>query len=282
MGKRLTEEGKKFIRTICSGDSNDKISGKNRYNLPFSTIEDTVTVFTSQAIDHLGKPITSNKQLAEALIYWFDKYAAEYDLDANIIAAQAYQESGYKIWNYAPRPSTASGISQFVGLTFYEVIIRNMGPAPHLSESEKAKLTANLTNPTLQTSYSNYVIGSDSRNNRVKLFQNIIDNPDLMIKAQCKLMKFISDRNNGLASSALFAYNRGSGYKSQDYLSLVKHVANDKGTAYIQEGVNYVEKIFGYLGDKENTKISTLGKPKGIWFGYKLDFEFESFNANLG
>lgn len=282
MGKKLTEEGKLFIRTICSGDGNSKIMGKNEWNLPFSTVEDTITVFTSHAVDHLGKPITTNKQLGEALIFWFDKYATEYDLDANIIAAQAYAESGYNIWTYAGRPSTASGIAQFVGLTFFDVVINNVGATPHLTPSEKAKLTLNVVNPTLKSSYSNYTIGSDARNNRIKVHQNIIDNPDLMIKAQCKLMKFISNRNNGLASSALFAYNRGSMYKSTDYLSLVKHVTNDKGIEYIDEGVKYVERIFGFLGDRDNKRISSVNKPKGIWFGYKLDFDFENFNANLG
>lgn len=282
MAKRLTEEGKKFIRTIVSGNGNSKLSGKNKYNLPFSNIEDTPTIFTSKVVDHVGNPILTNAQLAEALIYWFDKYALMYELDANIIAAQAYQESLYNVWTYAPRPSSASGISQFIGVAFYDVVIRNIGPSPNFTEEEINRLTKNMVNPKLQTSYTNFTVGSDARNNRSILHQNITDNPDLMIKAQCKLMKFISDRNNNLASSALFAYNRGSGYRSNDYISLVKHVADRKGTEYIKEGIDYVEKIFGYLGDQNNTKIAKLNKPKGVWFGYKLDFEFENFNANLG
>lgn len=282
MGKKLTEEGKKFIRTVCSGTNSSKLVGKNSYNLPFSTIENTETVFKSNAIDQFGKPIITNNQLAEALIFWFNKYSEIYDLDANIIAAQAYAESAYNVWTYAPKPSSASGISQFIGAAFFDVVIRDFGPEPHFSLEEKNKLTQNIINPTLITSYTKFNTNSDARNNRKFLHQNIIDNPELMIKAQCKLMKYISNRNNSLASSTLFAYNRGSGYKSNDYLSLVKYVANEKGSDYIKEGINYVEKIFGFLGDKNNTKVANLNKPTGVWFGYDIDFNFDNFNASLG
>ena len=50
-----------------------------------------------------------------------------------------------------------------------------------------------------------------------------------------------------------------------------------EGGEYIKEGVKYVEKIFGLLGDKDNIYIKN--KPKGVYFGYKLDLDQNNFNS---
>ena len=284
--KKLTNEGKKFIRTITKGDGNSLLTGRNRYTLPFSDLEGITTTFTSNALDRFGRPITTNSQLGESLIFWFDFYAKQYDIDANIIAAQAYQESVYKVWNYAAT-STASGISQFIGITVYDTIIKNRGVSPNFFASEIAKITKNLELPDQLDSYKQRGKGTSpssrkrARTNRSKLHQNIIDNPDLMIKAQCKLMRTIADRNNRLASNSLFAYNRGSGLRGTTYTEIIRKTSQEKGNEYIKEGIIYVERIFGYLGDKDNTEVSLPSVVKGIWFGYDIDFTFDDFIADL-
>jgi len=120
----LTEQGKSFIKNVCSGNGNSLLKWKNSYVLPHCSPEcPSSKIWTSNA-KHNGVPITSNYELGEAIIDWYNKYGEIFDIDANIMAAQAYQESGYKIWNYPPN-STASGISQFIVETIFEIIVKN-------------------------------------------------------------------------------------------------------------------------------------------------------------
>ncbi len=229
---RLTNLGKEFIRRICA--SRDVLSGNNG-KLPFSQLASN-TVFTSNAKDRNGNTITSSSAFAEELIYWFDQYSQLYDLDANIIAAQSYQESGYQAWIYANYPSSAAGITQFLGSTVWEVVVvqqgisRNVTPA--FTQSEINRITNGITNPTQLSSYK---YGSSIINpNREILFQNIIDNPDLMIKAQCKYMRAIRDRCNGIAASALFCYNRGPAFARKTYTETVLNCQSRKSSEYIK------------------------------------------------
>ena len=46
------------------------------------------------------RKIANGVELAEAIIYWYDFYAKMYELDANVLAAQAYTESAYTLWTY--------------------------------------------------------------------------------------------------------------------------------------------------------------------------------------
>ena len=228
--------------------------------------------------------------LVKYLVDIYNMYGEMYDLDANIVLAQSYVESGLKVWNYAPYNSTATGISQFLIGNIYDVIIMNKyNINPKFSQNEINLMINNVIEPYNENSYmvgdtkelnindKNFKTRSKSRKNRYNLLINAMNNPDLIIKAQFRFMKYIAQRNNNIASNTLFAYNRGSNYKAENYIDLVNYVRRVEGGEYIKEGVKYVEKIFGLLGDKDNINIKN--KPKGVYFGYKLDLDQNNFNS---
>ena len=307
----LTQEGRKFIYEVCKGTGTKFISGNNGimpYTNPFIN-----KTWTSQAT-YNGSLITSGEQLGDALIYWFNLYAEMFKLDANVVAAQAYAESGYKIWIYVAYikdnswQSTASGINQFLMSTFFGTVIDNAYGA--FTADEIAKFTKNLVHPEDKNSYrvGGKTIGPPAPNyqngwtNRPILHQNIIDNPDLMIKAQCAYLNYISNLCKTFTSSTLFCYSRGEGFAKNTYLDTINACKNSKlnkdGT-YIKEGLKYVQSIFGILGDKNNLLASKgLGrgyKPIGYYFGYddayftkndpknlKLFDTYNPYNTTLG
>lgn len=280
---KLTQAGENFIRSKCNGSGNSKLQGtaadKRGYKknptavLPYcSPLTTTSKVWTSNPAINGG--ISTNAQLGEALIRWYNKYAEEFEMDANIMAAQAYQESAFIVWNYAVN-SSASGISQFVDDAVYDIIMRNSRGG--MSAADKEAISKNMIGytypetPTKNPFLVDYDLG---RQNRPILHQNIIDNPEIMIKAQFAYMKYIATRCDSLASCTLFGYNRGPGFvKSSSYPAAIA-AAKSYGNSYENEGINYVYRIFKNLYDN---------------FGYKeLDItkeaaeNFDSFNANLG
>jgi len=289
---KLTELGKQFIRNACAGTSNSLLTGQSHdkindiesklYNidghLPFCNPESPAMPWTGHAKFN-GVNITTNQQLGEALIVWFDKYGQLFEMDTNIIAAQAFAESGYKIWNY-PLTSNASGISQFTTDTTFGVIVANKfatKPEYRFTNEEIAAITKNLTgNLKEENSFSTkFLIG---RTNRPFIHQNIIDNPEIMIKAQFCYMKYISNKCNGLASSALFGYNRGPNLPvTPSYTQSIQNAKNPKrGVDYEVEGIGYVYNIFNYLG---NNKFSKYG-----YFGYdhlNLNEPFDVYAAEV-
>ena len=254
---KLRKDGENFIRSKCKGSGNSKLrgsatdkSGYNKYNptavLPYcSPLTTTSKLCISNSTINGG--ITTNGELAEALIKWYNKYAEEFSMDANIMAAQAYHESAYIIWNYAVN-STASGISQFIDATIYDIIMRNSRGG--MSAADKEAISKNMIDytypekPTHPPFLTDYDLG---RQNRPILHQNIIDNPEIMIKAQFAYMKGISTQCDALASCTLFGYSRGPAHiKSSSYSAAIAS-AKSKGKSYESEGIKYVYKIFKTL-----------------------------------
>lgn len=285
----LTQDGKAFIRHIGdSTSSNELISGGHKYPLPLAS--ENVYNFTATAYDHNNKLITSNTQLCEALIVWFDEYCKLYDLDTNIIAAQAFAESGYMIWNYSQSVDPhgninggAMGLTQFTVQTLYDIIYsNNYSTTPKFTDSEINKMKVNITSPDYQTSYynsssSNANTKPIAKSNRLVIHQNTMNNPEIMVKAQCRLMKKIADNNEHWASSTLFLYNRASGFSSKSYTEAINKVNNKFGGNYIDEGLKYTKRIFKLLADKKSNG--------GYSFGYdnKIDIDpnkFDSFVAD--
>jgi len=274
--KQLTEEGKKFIRKACETGSNSLLQGKSSakikdqtsryYNpdgvLPFCSPATSPTKIWISNAKYNGNFLTSNSQVGEALIDWFNKYSKIYGMDANVMAAQSFQESRYTLWAY-PLISTASGISQFDSASVFDMVIKNKHPeiTPLFTQAEIDAITANVDGNKYD--YATYNVGTTlGKQNRPIMHQNIIDNPEIMIKAQLRYMKYISKRCNSLASSALFGYNRGPAYAKPSYTESISVCTANEKAGYEEEGIDYVYKIFNYLGNKAFPGM------KGYYFGY--------------
>ena len=277
--KPLTKKGEQFILNRCLADSTygiDKFTGKRKFALPKSNNANTVT-YVSTPVDEANKPITSPEALAKNLISWFNRYSQLYLLDANIIAAQSYAESGYDLWIYSN--GGAMGVTQFLDTALYDTVIKNN----YDFKDEIEILTQGLQGDTTdirhyipnystrdKTIVSTPATSAVAKQNRAIWFQNIINNPRIMIKAQCYIMNFIGQRNNNLASSTLFAYNRGGYLRSSSYDDIIDKTTKKYGKEYIKEGLNYVNKIFNLLAGKE---------PKvPVGFGYDIDFTDAALN----
>jgi hypothetical protein len=307
--QELTTEGKKFITTVCEKGGSRMLSGKNSYEFPFSDPPYSTQPWTSNIL-HNSKKITNGTELANALIDWYNKYSKTNDVDANIVAAQGYVESGYITWNYAQYNSTASGLIQMLMPTIWSIFVEDLKTMPavsdkNISKEDYLKITKDLKSPTLLTSYQ---VGGDDQEtakyNRPILHQNVIDNLEVMIKGQCNYMSWISNRCNDYASSTLFCYTLGPSYSKKTYSETIQECINlSKEGEYIK-GINYVLKTFGVLGDKDNTYLTGKGmskgyKPVGVYFGYddryfptvnnvvnprnlRLNEAWNPFNANVG
>jgi zinc D-Ala-D-Ala carboxypeptidase len=290
---KLKEEGKQFIRKVCSGNGKTLLEGKSSqkindtssklYNpngvLPFSSPKVLPSKIWYSNAKHNGANISTNAQLGEALIAWFEKYGQLFEMDANIIAAQAYAESGYILWNYA-LTSTASGISQFTSDTLYTVIVDNkFSSVPEYRFTNEEIMLINNGISGDKKQLDSYSVSTETgKKNRAIIHQNICDNPEIMIKAQYNYMKFISKRCDGLASSALFGYNRGPYIATPSYTQSIANAKNpERGKDYELEGIGYVYKIFQLLGNPDYA-------PTKGWFGYShlnLNEPFNSYNAEV-
>jgi hypothetical protein len=303
----ITESGKNFMRKV--GDyftktnkdfGNTSLLRGNNGILPFSDETDKTRVWTANIVwtipndNRNGTPITNNSELIEYLIELIETYAKKANVDANIMAAQCFAESEYRAWIYPRKPknedleSTAAGLSQIVMQTMYDAIYR----FKWLNNDQINKITNGMTQPNLRSSWSrverdkkiNLANIDKQKANHTILHQNIIDNPDISILIQCKLMDYISGRNNNFASSSLFAYNRGSELESNNYIQLVNRTAANKGgNEYCNEGIKYVQEIFGYLGDPEQKFVKSPPQKdytKGFSFNYTIDFNFDSFTSD--
>jgi N-acetyl-anhydromuramyl-L-alanine amidase AmpD len=279
--KSIRKEGETFINQVCINGGSDLLKGKSSSS---SLSKETTIVYK-------GSVISDGKTLAIALINWFNKYANMFDLDANIIAAQAYAESNYVMY---ANSGAATGVNQFQYLTIYGVVVTNNGKAilensnTSMTIGEIDVITNGLKNPNIKESYDlKSSDPTDAKYNIPILHQNVVDNPEIMIKAQCYYMKFFADKCDSLASSTLFCYSRGW-YMDNTYSKVISKCKADKSDIYLEEGLNYVARIFGILGDKGNSLENRKGfglnyKLRNHYFGYdelKLMEDFNPYQCN--
>ena len=280
----LTKDGEAFIRRIAdwltaNGEykAQSMLKGNNGL-LPFSNETDPDKVWTATVVNVLNNtPVVNNTQMANYLIDLYNKYGKQYELDANVLAAQAYKESTYKIWNYVGSSSTASGVAQILMNTMYDLIYNPN--KEWLTDAERDKITKDMAFPNRKSSWINVededfvsdnTIETRQMSNRSILHQNIIDNPDLSIKLQCAFMEYIGERNANLAASALFAYNTGSERESNNYVELIEKTSTLAGRERVETGSDYVQKIFGYMGDKNHKFVTGLDD---LTLGYSFGYE---------
>ena len=281
----LTTEGKEFIRHMCTAKNqnnrllqgNASVNVGEKRGLP-NTIPPTESTKVWKSNATFDKvPITTGQQLADALITWYNQLAFRHKVDPNIMAAQSYVESQYQLWAYS---STAMGISQFTMETVYTVLINNFGKGLDVVDIENRDIiTSGLTNPLDIASYQIGEGNSDiPKQNKPILHQNIMDNPRIMLEAQFKYMRWLADRSKNLASTTLFAYNRGLRFTLPTYSAAIESAKKYKSNnpEYYKEGTDYVLKTFIVLGDKQNklafNKRAT--KEKDYYFGYDYLFKY--------
>jgi len=305
--EKLTDKGKAFIKEIVNNKGDSLLSGSNG-SLPYSDDGNGNLINKEWTVDaKFNNEKLTKENLSDALISWFNKYANTYELDPNILAAQAYIESGYNLWWYDNKNTTKSGINGFTMSMVYSVIIDNFtNVVPEMSNNDISNLTKNLKFSTSSTSYQPLSGNENTRKiakeNREILHQNIINNPKTMIKAQARYMRYLSDNCDNLASTSLFCYRKGTKYMANTYSRAIQKYKKDLSikndtNPKIKEGLIYVLKIFGVLGDTLNsikTSFSKIYKPVGYSFGYDSLFStngnsdletypnenFEPFEAN--
>jgi hypothetical protein len=97
-------------------------------------------------------------------------------------------------------------------------------------------------------------------------------------------MNHIALRNNNFAASTLFTYKMDSEAESNSYIQSINQISREFSDDVSGKGMLYVEKIFGYLGDKSNQYITGLrDETVGYWFAYDLDLDkndWDSFKAD--
>ena len=287
--RRITKEGEDYIRTECS--KGKKLRGYFNRPLPFTYPPvPSKHMWNSQIyrIDN-NQPVDTDEKWADYLIFLYNHYAQIYDLDPNILAAQAYIESHYITWNFA-QSSSASGISQIIASTIYDLILQNhFGIGEKFTIDEQNKITNNFNLISKYVKGDEHNVNSFTYNKttrgkyyRKQLHENVMNNPDIMIKAQFRYIKYISaKRANNLASSSLFGYNRGHGCAKDTYSSSIAYCKNRFGSTYIVEGINYVDRIYAVLGDKNGEMFTKAAKHKihGKSFGYDKYFK-QYFNKD--
>lgn len=273
----LTQNGEKFIIDACNKNTNS-VSGSFPYALGRSNVAAN-TILTADS-KYQSLSITDNLTLATALIFWFNQYCEWYLLDANIIAAQTYIESNFKLWEYSnsgdATKSSAMGINQLYDNEIWDLFLDDNGMEVDVPKDQdlflqqKAIMSTNLLGDLTDirniipyqndsTSATNAV----ALENRKQLFQNIMNNTELMIQIQCRYMSEIGERNNNLASSSLFAYSTNGYLESKTYNEVINNAS--KGNLPVKPGIDYVDKVFKVLG----------GKYKGDLIGFGKDYVYD-------
>ena len=301
---KITPKGVEFIKNRCNVFSTkgnvrgSVLKGSYNYNQKNGKVLKG-EVLTPNIIGDNGKVITDVNIYATQLITWFEKYGKEFNMNPNILAAQSYQESEYRPYAY-PKSSTAMGMTQFLVGTIFDVIIKNYYGG--FTQTEIDIITngiigdklAKKTYVVISGNFDKYVDSNRTEatnaiNNSRILFQNIMDNPKLTIKAQAIYLSTIAQHHNNLAASALTLYFAGpsiridgvSLIKSKTYGNLldIMKIKNNGKTYKVtfNGGVKYAKEILDILGDN---KFKTIG------FGFNIDLSEivgnDIFDINVG
>ncbi len=236
---------KDYINKIFGSDSSTSmVKGHFYYKLPYSNVNSTTIDYYSN-----NPNLQTNGQWKKILIDSINNYAKIYDIDANIIAAQIAAEGIFSLWAYSETGSL--GVSQFQPKTLHDIVINNWGDLGEIKEKftkeEQDKIHYNISYGNTST---NDLEIFNNRENRMQVFQNLMDNPDLAIKAQCRYMKWIANHSNNLLSTTTFAYNRGIAFADKNYLIAYNEAKTGKhnvSAGWETEGVKYVYTIFNIL-----------------------------------
>ena len=294
MSKELTEHGKSFMRKVGEhyGNNDNSLLQGNNGILPFSNETDANKVWVANVKDIFNdnRPVKTNSQFIEYLINLYIEYADEFNVDANIVAAQGFEESEYKTWYYHTddiRVLTSASIAQLpMDMMYYAIYDEEL---TWLDDNQKNKIINGMEKPDLPSSWRNVEnidpsgkIEDRQRSNHSVFHQNMIDNPDIVVFIQCRFISYISLNNGNYASSSLFAYNSNWKNKSTNYIQLLNEFDKKEDVDDTIKQCEYVERIFGYLGDPKQENIKKL-RPyvRGFSFNYTfIDYDFNEFGVD--
>ncbi len=229
------------------------------------------TTLTTEGKNYINKVITKNvtsKMLLDSglnqsiqtyndnILLWLEKYSKQYNLNANILAAQIDAESSFRSNVYSIYKSkknglkyiNAMGITQFLLGTINDVIFNDQFLGYNFNQTEKNLISNNITLDNK---------GFVPKSSRNTLLVNVSKNPEIMIKAQAVYMNYIASRiKSDLASVCLYGYNRGPAYVKESYSDTILNAFQKQGDPKIYdsnpntEGTRYVSKIFNTLKNK--------------------------------
>lgn len=279
----ITTEGAQFITNVCtnngkSNNGNDKLQGRKNILLPWSIITNLNTIYKSNAksgiFPHKGEPITTNQGLASELVSWYNYYCGsdQFDLNANVVAAQGRIESAYTVWAF--NSINATGIGQFLlRATWGFMLTNSTATLPKFTDEEIATLTNGFVHPL--SYYTALGDGGfkkclqsdeDSKINRTALYQNMINNPDLCIKGQARYLRYNADLCKRSAASSIACYFQGHAYAAPTYMEVLgkipESITDNTGKVRYarQDAQNYNTKLFTFLRD--NFKLKQLSIPE--------------------
>ena len=112
----ITATGEQFMKRVATYFNNNGnygtkylLEGTNGV-LPFSD-QTEAQVWTANVTNkYTGKKVTNNNEFIDYIINLYNEYADEYNVDGNVLSAQAFVESEYRCWIYNNATSTASGL----------------------------------------------------------------------------------------------------------------------------------------------------------------------------
>lgn len=288
--KTLTQASKNFINNWCNKTST--FSGKRNEKFPYSNEISSktwtaninyYTVLPNADPNHPYKVsdttsivgINDYKKIGELLIDWIESYSVLNNLDPNVIAAQMFVETKFKMWDYDPK-EPKFGVFTLPMSSVYDLIIKNLNENPDVSINGKViennstvvpktanltyeeikRITKGLRNPNYKESYiyNNKKSDSDAVYNMLILHQNCIDNPEVMIKAHCRYMRLLANNCSNLTSSTLFAYKLGDKFARPSYTQSIDGAKKNK--LDYNKACDYVLSIWSILGD-ENAILNT-------------------------
>lgn len=277
--KKITDSGIQLITETCKNKSNLFVS-THKFQLPKSNAANNA-VYTAVIKDG-DIDVDSAEKYATYIIKYINKYSEVFLLDANIIAAQIYVESGFSPVSY--KKNNTLGVC---GLTDYEFVKYLFDDSDSLTSTDVNKFKLNISgdSSTIKTYIPYLNINQDDLDekinktksnqkdnelaayNRPIMFQNIIDNPYLSIYVQCILISLYGSKNNNLASSSLLNYYLRSQESSGSYVELMNK--NNKIYGNIDIALKYVEDTLKVLAGKYPNL--------GYGFGKDYDVNFQDY-----
>jgi hypothetical protein len=272
----ITQAGKDYVKRVYFSNPNGNNRLQGSKNIPVSNTNIAAGTYIIAKPYYNGKLITTNIELYDAIIYWYTYYcgASQYNLNANVLTAQAEHESAFIIWIYdAPGVggiASATGIGQFLPAAIWDIMLTNNYSyiTPLFTQAEINKLSVGFTHPV---SYYQGLSNNNGHNlnafisdmtNTTALYYNMINNPDLCIKGHCRYMAFFANHCNHIASASIACYFQGVKYAATSYTDVLAKMSpsiRSKVQTYNNQLFTSLKKNFQLPQLQNVTVTDTIG-----------------------